>query len=116
LNLPASKTDPFRKGMSVLIAKVPMGSMTCAVSALQHLFIVDPQPLNAPLFSDIDGSPLSPLTCTIFVSTLKQCLTSLSIDVSQFAGHSFHWGAASAAAAVGYADHEIQLLSCWHSD
>ncbi|KAF8226666.1 hypothetical protein L208DRAFT_1151370, partial [Tricholoma matsutake] len=113
LDLPASKTDPFRKGMSVLIANAPMGSTTCAVSTLQHLFIVDPQPLNAPLFSDIDGSPL---TCTIFVSTLKQHLTSLGINMSQFAGHSFCQGAASAAAAVRYADHEIQLLSCWCSD
>ncbi|KAF8225335.1 hypothetical protein L208DRAFT_1035688, partial [Tricholoma matsutake] len=113
LNLPASKTDPFCKGASVLIAKAPMGSMTCAVSALQHLFIVDPQPLNAPLFSDIDGSPL---TCTIFVSILKQRLTSLGIDTSQFGGHSFCQGAASAAAAVGYADHKIQLLGCWRSN
>jgi hypothetical protein len=113
LNLPASKTDPFRKGVSVLIARAPVGSTTCAVSALQHLFIIVPKPLDAPLFSDIDDSPL---TRTTFVSTLKQCLTSLGIDTSQFAGHSFRRGAASAAAAVGYADHEIQLLGRWRSD
>jgi hypothetical protein len=113
LDLPASKTDPFRKGVSVLIAKASAGSTTCAVSALQHLFAINPQPLNAPLFSDADSSPLSR---TIFISTLKQCLASLSINVSNFLGHSFRRGAASAAAAVGYADHEIQLLGCWCSD
>lgn len=113
LDLPASKTDPFRKGVSILIAKAPAGSTTCAVSALQHLFTIDPQPLDTPLFSDPDGSPLSRTT---FVSTLKSRLTSLGIDASNFAGHSFRRGAASAAAAVGYADHEIQLLGRWRSD
>jgi hypothetical protein len=113
LDLPASKTDPFRKGVSILIAKAPAGSSTCAVSALKHLFTIDPQSLDTPLFSEPDGSPL---TRTTFISTLKQRLTSLGIDASQFAGHSFRRGAASAAAAVGYADHEIQLLGRWRSD
>ncbi|KAF5379032.1 hypothetical protein D9615_006011 [Tricholomella constricta] len=113
LDLPASKTDPFRKGVSILIAKAPPGSTTCAVTALHHLFSTNPQLLDAPLFSNPDGSPLTRAT---FISTLKLRLTSLGIDASQYSGHSFRRGAASAAAAVGYADHEIQLLGRWRSD
>ncbi|KAF5384159.1 hypothetical protein D9615_003180 [Tricholomella constricta] len=113
LDLPASKTDPFRKGVSILIAKAPEGSTTCAVSALHHLFTSNPQPLDAPLFSNPDGSPL---TRADFVSTLKQRLTSLGINASLYSGHSFRRGAASAAAAVGFADFEIQLLGRWRSD
>ncbi|KAF9462628.1 hypothetical protein BDZ94DRAFT_1142543, partial [Collybia nuda] len=57
-----------------------------------------------------------PLTHSTFISTLKHCLTLLGFDASLFSGHSFQHGAASAAAAVDYADHEIQLLGCWCSD
>lgn len=113
LDLPASKTDPFRKGVSILLARAPPGSTTCPVDALKHLFTVDPQPLDQPLFSDSDGSAL---TRVYFVATLKRRLSTLGFDASLFAGHSFRRGAASAAAAVGYSDHEIQLLGRWRSD
>ncbi|KAF9442894.1 hypothetical protein P691DRAFT_680611, partial [Macrolepiota fuliginosa MF-IS2] len=38
------------------------------------------------------------------------------IDSSKYSSHSFCHGAASAAAAVGYTDHKIQLLGRWHSN
>ncbi|KLO04126.1 hypothetical protein SCHPADRAFT_788685, partial [Schizopora paradoxa] len=71
LLIPASKTDPFRKGIKIYIAAAP-GQHTSLAAA--------------------------------------------GIDPSPFAGHSFRRGAASAAAAAGFADHEIQLLGRWHSD
>ncbi|KAJ3791719.1 hypothetical protein GGU11DRAFT_694299, partial [Lentinula aff. detonsa] len=37
LTLPASKTDPFRKGITIVIAAIP-GCPTCAVAALKRLF------------------------------------------------------------------------------
>ena len=40
----------------------------------------------------------------------------IGLDPSLYSGHSFRRGAASATAAVGCADHEIQLLGRWHSD
>ncbi|KAF9440598.1 hypothetical protein P691DRAFT_793181 [Macrolepiota fuliginosa MF-IS2] len=64
LELPASKTDPFCKGVSILIAKAP--------------------------------TPLD--------------------NTCPYSGHSFCQGTTSTAAAVRYADHEIQLLGRWHSD
>ncbi|KNZ82014.1 hypothetical protein J132_08902 [Termitomyces sp. J132] len=77
------------------------------------MFTVDPKPHDSPLFANPDGSPL---TRDVFVSTLKQRLLECSFDLSGFSGHSFHRGVATAAAAVGYADHEIQLLRRWRSN
>ena len=113
LDLPTSKTDPFQKGISILIAKAPPGSATCAVSALWRLFQLFLESPNAPLFNNEDGSAL---TQSSFISTLKSRLAIIGLDPSLYLGHSFCCGAASAAAAVGYADHEIQLLGRWHSD
>ncbi|PPR00185.1 hypothetical protein CVT26_009053 [Gymnopilus dilepis] len=112
LDIPASKTDPFRKGVSLLISAVP-GASTCPVTALKRLCTINPQPTDAPLFADPSGAPLSRNS---FISLLKSRLTALGFDASLFAGHSFRHGAASAAAAVGYAEHEIQLLGRWRSD
>ena len=62
LTLPSSKTDPFRKGVSILVARALSegeSDSTCAVLALQRLFLQDPQPSsNSPLFTDGTGSPL----------------------------------------------------------
>ncbi|KNZ77240.1 Integrase/recombinase xerD like protein [Termitomyces sp. J132] len=113
IDLPASKTDPFRKGVSILLARAPPNSPTCPVSALHNLFLVDQKPHNAPLFTNPDGSPLSR---DVFISKLKQRLLDCNVDPSRFSGHSFHRGAATAAAAVGYTEHEIQLLGRWRSD
>jgi hypothetical protein len=117
LSLPSSKTDLFRKGVLVLIARAPFGGgpgSTCAVLALQCLFRSDPQPAaNSPLFTDGAGSPLSRKS---FISLLKHRLSAIGLDQSLYAGHSFCRGAATAAAAVGYSDYEIQLLGRWRSD
>jgi hypothetical protein len=40
ITFPASKTDPFRKGVTIFIAAVK--TSTCAVTALQSLFKADP--------------------------------------------------------------------------
>ncbi|KAG5334897.1 hypothetical protein C0989_002675 [Termitomyces sp. Mn162] len=76
-DLPASETDPFQKGVSILIVRAPGGMSTWAVSALHHLFIIDRKPHDAPLFSNPDGSPLSR---DAFVGTLEQSLTSCGFD------------------------------------
>lgn len=83
------------------------------LTALQNLFTTNPRPHDTPLFCDHAGTLLSR---DLLISTLKECLASLSFDALQFFGHSFRRGAASAAAAVGYAYHEIQLLGRWCSD
>lgn len=113
LSLPASKTDPFRTGVTILIARAPPGSSTCPVSALLHLYTINPKPLDAPLFSDAIGSALERNT---FISLLKSRLAAINLDESQYSGHSFRRGAATSAASAGYSDFEIQLLGRWRSD
>ena len=112
LTLPASKTDPFRKGVTILIAAVP-GQPTCAVAALKQLFTIYPLSPSAPLFADANGNPL---TCSHFISTLKSRLATLGFDSSLYSGHSFRRGAATSAASAGYSDYELQLLGQWRSD
>ena len=112
LTLPTSKTDPFCKGVSILLAAQP-NATTCPVTSLALLFAVDPQPPHTPLFAEIDGSPLH---CTSFIQSLKTDLQSCRFNASQYSGHSFRRGAASSAAAAGYSNYELQLLGCWRSD
>ncbi|RXW11687.1 hypothetical protein EST38_g14168 [Candolleomyces aberdarensis] len=112
LNLPASKTDPFRKGVSIYLAAAP-GATTCPVTALKRLFAEDPSDPDGPLFHNPDGSPLSR---EFFIETIRLALQAAGYKSKDFAGHSFRRGAASSAAAAGCQDHEIQLLGRWLSD
>jgi hypothetical protein len=112
LTLPASKTDPFRQGVSIIIAAVP-GLLTCPVAALKNLFTVHPLPLKSPLFADALGAPLRRSS---FISELKRRITLTGLDSTEYAGHSFRRGAATSAAAAGYSDYEVQLLGRWRSD
>ncbi|KAF5393592.1 hypothetical protein D9757_000002 [Collybiopsis confluens] len=112
LTLPESKTDPFRKGVSIIVAAVPH-SRFCAVTALKQLFVAHPLPLDSPLFSMVDGRSM---TRSFFISTLKSRLLSIGVDPAGYSGHSFRRGAATSAAAAGYSDYEIQLLGRWRSD
>jgi len=113
LTLPASKTDPFRKGVTITIAAAP-GRPTCPVAALKCLFLETPnhEP-SAPLFEGLDGKALS---YNYFISSIRSALTLAGHNPKFFAGHSFRRGAASSAAAAGYSDYEIQLLGRWRSD
>ncbi|KAF9439997.1 hypothetical protein P691DRAFT_609570, partial [Macrolepiota fuliginosa MF-IS2] len=61
-----------------------------------------------PLFAHLDGKLL---TRKQFIDKLKSRVEQEGIDSTRFSGHSFRRGAA-----VGYTNHEIQLLGRWHSD
>ncbi|KAJ7733397.1 DNA breaking-rejoining enzyme, partial [Mycena maculata] len=112
LTLPGSKSDPFRKGVSLTIAAAP-GHASCPVTAVKKLFVEFPRPGSAPLFEGLDGKPLH---YKVFVAGIRTALTAAGIYPSGFVGHSFRRGAASEAAAAGYSDYEIQLLGRWRSD
>src|SRR5882724_3076389 len=112
LTMSASKTDPFRKGVTITIASAP-GACTCAVAALKSLFEYIEHPPESPLFTQDDGTLLARNS---FISLLRSSLTRAGFDASKFSGHSFHRGAVSSAAAVGFNNYEIQLLGRWRSD
>jgi hypothetical protein len=112
LTLPGSKTDPFRKGVTLTIAAAP-GLASCPVAAVKRLYTEFPRGGSAALFEGTDGKALS---YKAFVAGLRTALTAAGIDPTGFAGHSPRRGAASEAAAAGYSDYEIQLLGRWRSD
>jgi hypothetical protein len=111
VTFPTSKTDPFCKGVTIFISTV--NAPTCAVKALQALFVHDPRPPDAPLFCNEDGSLLHH---SAFGEGLQSLLMTAGFDAIRFSGHSFRCGAASSAAAAGFTKFEIQQLGRWRSN
>ena len=109
IRLKASKTDPFRKGITLFISKV--SSVLCLVSAmLAYLSVRGRQ--DGPLFRFWDGKPL---TRQRFVSAVRGALVKAGIQAQLYAGHSFQIGAATTAAARGMEDSVIRTLGHWKS-
>ncbi len=116
ITLPASKTNPFQKGVTILVAAAPNHS-TCAVSVMRCLFRQVPPLSDAvPLFPGISGLAGAALSCNVFIARLKTMLLGLGYDSTKYSGHSFRRGAATSAAAAGYTDLELQQLGRWRSN
>lgn len=109
LTLPASKTDPFRQGITLTIAAT--GDDACPVQALRHLFQEWPAPLDAPLFKAEDGE----FTRDTVTNVLRLTITLAGIQ-GHYSGHSFRRGAATSAREAGLSNEEIQLLGRWKSE
>ncbi len=109
LHLKASKTDPFRKGVEIVLGRTH--NSLCPVAALLSYLT---RRGNKPgfLFLSADGRPL---TKSRFILKIREALSYLGIDSSQYAGHSFRIGAATTAAAQGIQDSVIQMLGRWRS-
>ena len=98
IQLKAFKTDPFRKGITLFIGKVP--SNLSPVSAMLAYLLVRGQHAG-PLFQFKDGSPL---TQQRFVLAVRVALKRAGIPAERCAGQSFRIGAATTAAARGMED------------
>ena len=109
LHLKRSKTDVKNEGVSILVAAID--SPSCPVKAIIHLFAVDPQPNNAPLFS-FSGQPF---TKKRLQSTLTNTLKSKGLDPNGITLHSFRKGATQHAKDSGLRDDQIQTLGRWTS-
>jgi hypothetical protein len=108
LTLPSSKTDPFRRGMTLTIAAT--GDEACARTSLNNLVTRFPAPLLAPLFD-----PGYPYTRTHVTEVLRNTLATLNIK-GHYSSHSFRRGAATSARRAGLSEEEIQLLGRWKSE
>ncbi len=109
VRLKASKTDPFRKGISLFIGRV--ASDICPVAAmLAYLLVRGHQ--SGPLFLFRDGRFL---TRQRLVVAVRDALRLAGVDASLYAGHSFRIGAATTAAARGVEDSVIMTLGRWRS-
>ena len=88
LNIKASKTDPFRQGVSVYLGRT--GNTLCPlVAMLSYLAARGTEP--GPLFRLKDGRPL---TKAAFVTGVRQALLQAGVDAKNYSGHSFRIGAA----------------------
>ena len=101
-----SKTDPFRQGVVLRIAK--NDSPLCPVNALCHLARIHPSK-SGPLFTFANGRYLSRRD----VNKLLVESTGGKMNISS---HSLRIGAASTAAASGCPKWLIQALGRWSSD
>jgi hypothetical protein len=111
LLLPASKTDPFRNGVTIHLAPSP-SSPLCPVRALQQLFQLFPSTPDHPLFSRL----LGPFDRQYFISKIKEMLLSAGIPTNGFSGHSIRKGAAVSARRNGISVSDIKLMGRWKSD
>lgn len=107
--LRASKTDPFRQGVKVVVGRT--GDDLCPISALLAFLAVRGE-ASGPLFQHRDGRPLARRT---FVEKIKSALAALGYPAEKYAGHSFRAGAATTAATAGFPDSLIKVLGRWES-
>ena len=112
VRLKVSKTDPFRKGQTVVIGRA--NSKLCPISAmLAYVESRTPSPNSGPLFTFQSGSFL---TRGKFTSETRDLLSKGGLDSSEFAGHSFRIGAATTAASANLPPWLIKVLGRWSSD
>ena len=109
VHLKASKTDPFRAGVDIVVGRA--GNALCPVVAVvNYLLIRGSGP--SPLFRFQDGKPL---TRARLVEQVREALQRAGIDGALYSGHSFRSGAATTAAKVGVEDSAIKILGRWRS-
>ena len=109
LTLPASKTDPFRHGIQLVIAC--SNDAGCPVTAMKQLIRIDThRPPSAPLFC-VGALEQSPFTREYVPQKLLELAIRGGLGRGVWNGHSFRRGAATWAAQVGIAEHEIQTLA-----
>ena len=109
IRLKASKTDPFRKGISLFIGKV--ASDICPIAAMLAYLMVRGQHAG-PLFKFQDGRFL---TRQRLVTAVREALQSAGVQPGLYSGHSFRIGAATTAAARGVEDSVVMTLGHWKS-
>ena len=105
----ASKTDPFRKGVTVHIGATK--SQLCPVAAVLA-YMVQRGPQAGPFFLFEDSHRL---TRDRLVAEVRRALERAGVDPSHYSGHSFRIGAATTAAACGLQDSLIKTLGRWES-
>ena len=109
LRLKASKTDPFRQGVEIIVGRT-YNSLCPITAVLAYVAMRGNNP--GILFHFQDGYPLTKYR---FVQRVRHILSGCGLDPSKYAGHSFRIGAATSAAAYGLEDSTIKMLGRWES-
>ena len=109
IQIKASKTDPFRQGVTVYIGRAT--EELCPVAAILN-YMVRRGSTSGPFFKFSDGRLL---TRERFVKAVRTALDHAGIASAHYAGHSFRIGAATTAAQCGMQDSLIKTLGRWKS-
>ena len=107
IHIKASKTDPFRLGVSIELHR--NDTTLCPVQAMTHLLNYHPT-RQGPLFTWGDGRYLTRSSWAAVLRKIKPP------HISNMSSHSFRIGAATTAAAVGHPRWLIQALGRWSSN
>ena len=115
-----SKTIQFRERVVDIPLPCIPGSKLCPTTAVIHAFhFTNSTAANSQAFTWDDNS-LSPkthvFTYNLFISKLRDHLTSMGINPQSYAGHSFRRGGASFAYQSGVPLELIKALGDWRSD
>ena len=109
VRIKASKTDPFRQGVTLVIGKT--NDCLCPVTAVLA-YMVARGSSPGLLFTWEDKRFL---TRESFVGAVRAALAEAGLVAKDYAGHSFRIGAATTAASRGLQDSLIKTLGRWES-
>jgi hypothetical protein len=111
-----SKTDPFRKGITIQLHKID--SLLCPYLALSKYLRIR-RTLKShcngtePLFVTEDNYALQR---EFFISKIRHVLDLCGFDSGQYSGHSFRIGAGTSAGQANIEDRMIKTVGRWSSD
>ena len=111
VSIKQSKTDPFRKGCTLTIARST--TSICSVMAMRDYLLQCKPAATGPLFTFANGKWLSRASLT---KELRSALQSCGLTADHYFTHSFRIGAATTAAAAGVPSWLIKVLGRWSSD
>ena len=112
LSLKQSKTDTLNAGVSVRVGC--SGNAICAFCIMSQYMSQHPLPVRGePLFLDSNRQVLRK---SYFISSTKLTLALAGYDPSNYSGHSYRAGSATAGAAVGFTAWELKKLGRWSSE
>ena len=109
VRIKTSKTDPFRKGVSVYLGQT--GNELCPVTTMTAYLAVRVDHQDRFLDSREELHCRGRGWC----NELGKALQPSGVDVSKYSGHSFRIGAATTVAMVGVEDSLIKTLGRWQS-
>lgn len=109
VRIKASKTDPFRKGVSVFLGTTDCD--LCPVAAILGYMVR--WGANPGAFFRFEDGKL--LTRDRLVTRMREGLAQVGVNAAAYAGHSFRVGAATTAAQQGVPDSLIKMLGRWKS-
>ena len=112
VHIKQSKTDHFRQGRTITIAKSL--SPICSVMAIKDYLLQAQPPSSHPLFAFVQ--PRHWLTRNNLTTELRTILQHCGLPANNFYSHSFRIGAATTAAKTGLPPWLIKVLGRWKSD